>query len=43
MEQDKPNGQIRLAKPEYIYRFAGLLFDFYEYIRNADNFMIKKR
>ena len=37
-----PSGQIRIAKPEYIYRLAGLLFDCYEYARNDDNFRIKK-
>ncbi len=37
------SGQIRLAKPEYIYRLAGLLFDCYEYVKNDDNFRIKKR
>lgn len=36
------SGQIRLAKPEYIYRLAGLLFDCYEYARNDENFRIKK-
>lgn len=37
-----PSGQIRLAKPEYIYRLAGLLFDCYEYASNDENFRIKK-
>lgn len=36
------SGQIRLSKPEYIYRLAGLLFDCYEYARNDENFRIKK-
>lgn len=36
------SGQIRLAKPKYIYRLAGLLFDCYEYAKNDDNFRIKK-
>lgn len=37
-----PSGQIRLSKPEYLYRLAGLLFDCYEYARNDENFRIKK-
>lgn len=37
-----PSGQIRLAKPEYIYRLAGLLFDCYEYAKNDENFRVKK-
>jgi hypothetical protein len=37
-----PSGQIRLSKPEYIYRLAGLLFDCYEYAKNDENFRIKK-
>lgn len=37
-----PSGQIRLAKPEYIYRLAGLLFDCYKYARDDENFRIKK-
>ena len=36
------SGQIKLAKPEYIYRLAGLLFDCYEYAKNDENFRIKK-
>ena len=36
------SGQIKLAKPEYIYRLAGLLFDCYEYAKNDENFRLKK-
>jgi len=37
-----PSGQIQLAKPEYIYRLAGLLFDCYEFAKDDENFRIKK-
>jgi hypothetical protein len=37
-----PSGQIKLAKPEYIYRLAGLLFDCYEHAKDDENFRIKR-
>ena len=37
-----PSGQIRISKPEYIYRLAGLLFDCYEYAKDDENFRVKK-
>jgi len=37
-----PSNQIVLAKPEYLYRVAGLMFDCYSHCQDDDNFRNKK-